>query len=258
MLRPVGASSAASNQVHQQGSAGKNRRRVALEVRSLDLKRESPFGAGHRRRAEPGLLFLSARLTAYTSSVAETRDKRRRNDLDLFVLALIDSGIATPYDLQRAAGLSQGATVPVLRRLIESGHVRARKAGLRGRTSHAVTAKGKNLLENGWRDLVEAGPSGDLDSDLRVALLALWVAGDHHRASGFLRRVADMKLQDAQGTLDWSTSADLPPLAVWYRNLRSISTAARAGGESVAAREMAKALTGLTGLRRRRRKPRTA
>ncbi|MFY9939949.1 MAG: hypothetical protein WAK33_23900, partial [Silvibacterium sp.] len=40
---------------------------------------------------------------------SETRDKRRRTDLDLFVLALIDSGISTPYDLQKTAALSLGA-----------------------------------------------------------------------------------------------------------------------------------------------------
>jgi len=30
-------------------------------------------------------------------------DKRRRGDLDLFVLALIASGVATPYELKTAA-----------------------------------------------------------------------------------------------------------------------------------------------------------
>ena len=43
-------------------------------------------------------------------------DKRRRNDLDLFLLALIEGGISTPYDLQKSAGLSPGATIPVLQR----------------------------------------------------------------------------------------------------------------------------------------------
>jgi hypothetical protein len=43
--------------------------------------------------------------------MSEIRDKRRRTDLDLFVLALIDGGVSTPYELQKAAGLSQGAAV---------------------------------------------------------------------------------------------------------------------------------------------------
>jgi hypothetical protein len=51
----------------------------------------------------------------------EVRDKRRKTDLDLFVLALVDSGVATPYALQMTAGLSPGATIPVLQRLTEAG-----------------------------------------------------------------------------------------------------------------------------------------
>lgn len=48
-------------------------------------------------------------------------DKRRRADLDLFVLALIEGGLVTPYELQKAAGLSPGATISSLRRLVEGG-----------------------------------------------------------------------------------------------------------------------------------------
>ena len=36
--------------------------------------------------------------------MSETRDKRRRTDLDLFVLALIADGISTPYELQKWRG----------------------------------------------------------------------------------------------------------------------------------------------------------
>ena len=43
--------------------------------------------------------------------MSETRDKRRRTDLDLFVLALIDGGVSTPYELQKAAGLSPAFAV---------------------------------------------------------------------------------------------------------------------------------------------------
>jgi hypothetical protein len=44
--------------------------------------------------------------------MSKTRDKRRRTDLDAFILALIDSGISTPYEFQKLASLSQGATIP--------------------------------------------------------------------------------------------------------------------------------------------------
>jgi DNA-binding PadR family transcriptional regulator len=106
--------------------------------------------------------------------MSQTHDKRRRTDLDLFVLALIDSGVSTPYELQKAAGLSQGATIPALQRLLEARFVRQGKSGARGRTGYQVSPAGKKLLKDGWRPLVAAGPSGDVDSDLRIALLAFW------------------------------------------------------------------------------------
>src|ERR1039458_5179899 len=102
--------------------------------------------------------------------MSETRDMRRRTDLDLFVLALIDGGVSTPYELQKAAGLSQGATIPALQRLLEARFVRQGKPGARGRTDYKVSAVGKRLLRDGWLPLLGAGPRGALDSDLRVAL----------------------------------------------------------------------------------------
>src|ERR1700749_923621 len=94
--------------------------------------------------------------------MAETGDKPRRTDLDLFVLALIDSGVSTPYELQKAAGLSQGATIPALQRLLDARLVRQAKPGARGRTDYQTTAAGKRLMKNGWLALIEKGPSGTL------------------------------------------------------------------------------------------------
>ena len=127
--------------------------------------------------------------------MAEPRDKRRKTDLDLFVLALIDCGISTPYEFQKAAGLSQGATIPALQRLLDARLVRQGKPGARGRTDHQVTAVGKRLLKDGWLPLIEAGPSGDIDSDLRVALLALLGGGDRRLAADFLRQSAAKKME---------------------------------------------------------------
>jgi len=174
--------------------------------------------------------------------VSETRDKRRRSDLDLFVLALIASGVSTPYELQKAAGLSPGATIPALRRLVDGGFVRAGKPGTRGRTSHKITKDGQRQLKNGWRDLIDAGPSGDLDADLRVALLALWVGGKRRLAMDFLRQSAAQKLESIRAVEKPDEEASLPPLALWYRKLRSSSAEALLKGESTAVLAMAKAL----------------
>ncbi len=174
--------------------------------------------------------------------MSQTRDKRRRTDLDLFVLALIDSGILTPYEFQKSAGLSPGATIPALQRLLEAGFVRQGKPSVRGRTDHRVTPAGKKFLKNGWRILIEDGPSGDLDADLRVALLALWVGGQRSLALDFLRQSANQRLElikASEGSLSDSASV----LADWYSRLRSESAKALQQAESDAAFALAEALS---------------
>ena len=171
--------------------------------------------------------------------MSETRDKRRRTDLDLFVLALVDGGVSTPYELQKTAGLSQGATIPALQRLLEARLVRQGKPGARGRTDHRVTAAGKRLLKDGWLTLIEEGPSGDVDSDLRVALLTLLGGGDRRLAADFLHQSADMKMAAAEPI---GNSGALPLLPQWYRHLRSSTAKALLTAESSAIRAMADAL----------------
>ncbi len=174
--------------------------------------------------------------------MSETRDKRRRTDLDLFVLALIADGISTPYALQKSAGLSQGATVPALRRLLQEGFVEQTEPGVRGRADHRITREGRKILKTGWSELLDAGPSGDLDADLRVALLSLWAGGERRLAADFLRqsaasRAAAVKLTEAD---DASNSS--APLASWYTRLRSNAAKVLLRGESAAALAMAEAL----------------
>ena len=159
----------------------------------------------------------------YTDHVPESRDKRRRSDLDLFVLALIESGLATPYDLQIGAGLSPGATIPALRRLVGGGWASAGKPGSRGRTEHAITAAGQRYLQKSWYRLIVDGPTGDRDADLRVALLALFVGGDRRAATKFLRAAADKKQSVYTGSRHLEPQPDQPPLAAWYQRLRSES-----------------------------------
>jgi hypothetical protein len=74
--------------------------------------------------------------------------------------------------------------------LDEASLVLQGKAGLRRRTDHKITAEGRRYLRSAWKELIEAGPSGDLDADLRAALLALFVGDDRDLAPDFLRRSA--------------------------------------------------------------------
>jgi DNA-binding PadR family transcriptional regulator len=184
--------------------------------------------------------------------MSETRDHRRRTDLDLFVLALIDGGVSTPYELQKAAGLSQGATIPALQRLLEARLVRQGKPGARGRTDYKVSAAGKKLLRDGWLPLIEAGPSGDLDSDLRVALLAIWGSGDRRLAADFLRQSGDKKLESIATTELAVDPGDVTPLARWYTDVRFEAAKALLTAECSVIRAMADSLPrSLTGKPRR-------
>ena len=172
--------------------------------------------------------------------MSETPDHRRRTDLDLFVLALLDGGVSTPYQLQKEAGLSQGATNPALQRLLAARFVRQGKPSARGRIDYKVSAAGKKLLRDGWLPLIEAGPSGDIDSDLRVALLAIWGSGDRRLAVEFLRQSGDKKIE-SMATIELTSDA-AAPLARWYADFRSETAKAVLRAESEAIRAMADSL----------------
>jgi DNA-binding PadR family transcriptional regulator len=173
--------------------------------------------------------------------MSETVDRRHRTDLDLFVLALIESGVSTAYQLQKEAGLSQGATIPTLQRLSEVGFVRQGKLGPRGRTDYKLTAAGRKTLMTSWHSLIEEGPSGDLDADLRVALLALWVGGDRQASMDFLRHSA-ARIAESIRLTGGNDFAAVSALAHWYSKLRSVSGKALLEAEFNAVLAMAAAL----------------
>jgi len=177
----------------------------------------------------------------YTDHVPQSRDRRRRSDLDLFVLALIEGGLTTPYELQISAGLSPGATIPALRRLVAGGWASQAKPGPRGRTEHRITAAGRRQLESSWRQLIEDGPSGDGDADLRIALLAVFVGRDRVLAAEFLRSAAEKKRSSFEATRRRESEPDQPPLAASYQRLRaealkSVALAQASGIEAMAKR----------------------
>ena len=120
--------------------------------------------------------------------------------------------------------------------------MRQGKPGPRGRSDHRITSAGKKLLKSGWRELLDHGPSGDLDADLRVALLTLWAGGERHLAAGFLRQSADKKVGPIEVSEQDSSSNVSAPLAAWYGKLRSASAKALLRAESAAALAMAENL----------------
>ncbi len=105
-----------------------------------------------------------------------------------------------------------------------------------------MIAAGKKLLRDGWSPLIAAGPSGDLDSDLRVALLAIWGSGDRRLAADFLRQSADKKLESIAAAELTEGPGAVAPLARWYTDLRSETVQALLTAESEAVRAMADSL----------------
>jgi DNA-binding PadR family transcriptional regulator len=174
--------------------------------------------------------------------VSKSGDKRQRGDLDLFVLALVAEGVSTAYEMMVAAGLSPGATIPALRRLLASRLVGQSKPGPRGRTAHRVTAAGRRHLKTGWQPLIDAGPSGDLDADLRVALMALVVGRQRAVADKFLQQSAARNRASSAKEQRPANSDSLPELATWYRRLRAESATLLAAAERAAALAMADTL----------------
>jgi len=182
-------------------------------------------------------------LDPYTeANVSQTGDKRRRSDLDLFVLALVADGVSTPYRMQIDAGLSPGATIPALRRLLTSGFVLQSKPGPRGRTEHRISASGRRHLKTGWQPLVDAGPGGDLDADLRVALMALVVGRQRAVAVKFLQGSVARKGGSPAKQQEPANSDSLSELAVGYRRLRAESAKLLSEAEYAAALAMVDAL----------------
>lgn len=117
--------------------------------------------------------------------------------LELFILAMVQHGHATPYDLKIKAGLSLGSTVPALARLEEGGLVKASEAGARRSRRFTITARGAKALVQGWEEQL-GWEYTDLDSILRVAYLA-WEHGDANACQEFLKRSAD-------GLMGWAGS----------------------------------------------------
>ena len=80
--------------------------------------------------------------------------------------------LSTPYDLQSRAGISQGASLPALRRLETAGFVIKGEESARRRLEYQVTGRGMKHLESSWKALLQSR-TGDLDALLRAACVAL-------------------------------------------------------------------------------------
>ena len=120
--------------------------------------------------------------------------------------------------------------------------VLAGKAGSRGRITHKLTAAGRQMLRIGWRELIAAGPTGDLDADLRTALLTLLIGRSRHLAVEFLREAALRKLESLSTIEEPDPTESVAPLALKYKSLRAASAKALTKAEAAAMKSVARSL----------------
>jgi DNA-binding PadR family transcriptional regulator len=173
------------------------------------------------------------------------RDKRSRPDLELFVLALVQRGVNTPY-LLLSAGISQGAALPVLGRLESSGYVRRGKPGLRGRTEFEISVAGHRYLQAGWRPLLESPVSGDIETILRAASLAVFSGADRKVVTAYLKSAADAKAADSKlrkaEAEEAKPSLPAKPDAGLYTWMLALHATTRLAAEAKVLRQLAIAL----------------
>jgi DNA-binding PadR family transcriptional regulator len=173
-----------------------------------------------------------------TKPKLEPKDKRSKLDLNLFLIALIKRGINTPYSLHGCAGLSPGATIPVLKRLNAAGYLRRGDPGIRKRSEYRVTAKGSRYLDSNWPQMLESSVPTDIEAILRTASLGILCGADRKCVAAYLKRSAQAKTTK-------STEAPLPAItkqADLYAWMRSVHVEARQASDAEVLRQLASAL----------------
>lgn len=110
-------------------------------------------------------------------------------DLDLFILALVQRGCATPYELKVRAGISIGSSGPVLDRLAKEGLLKKSVPGVRDKSEFSITKSGTKKLDAGWQTLLASRPT-DPDAILRITYLA-WALGRQDAVMKFVNGAGD-------------------------------------------------------------------
>jgi DNA-binding PadR family transcriptional regulator len=144
-------------------------------------------------------------------------DRRAREDLDLFLLALISQGIDTPYRMQSLAGISQGTSLQAIKRLLEHRLIRSSEEGSRRRKIWSLTRAGRNRLQRDYRSGQLQRPlNNNFEGLLRTALLMAFVHGDFRSASSILSAAAPrpQKIEDVNQKRD-----EVPEIASVYSRL---------------------------------------
>ena len=149
-------------------------------------------------------------------------DKRTRTDLDLFILALVNEGVATAYEMKVEAGLSPGATLPAITRLHNLGYLSAGEVGARNRTQLTLSRSGRTFLKASWKTLLSGPVPSDLDSIVRIVVLGRMQGASSDAIRSFLKRASqdrDSKSEDRHKEAEDETAT------MWagrYRRIRAL------------------------------------
>jgi DNA-binding PadR family transcriptional regulator len=118
---------------------------------------------------------------------------RLLSSLDVFLLALINSGVTTVYAIREQAGISVGASRPALQRLKKLGLVEEGEVEARNKIAFRLTRRGRRAKVVGFNRLLEefrSNPPSEPESILRIAALAISEARSFE-ARGLFRKAAE-------------------------------------------------------------------
>lgn len=170
------------------------------------------------------------------SKTAKTGDKRKRDDLELFLLAMIDKGVNSPYTLMEVAALSPGATIPALSRLENAGWVKKGEEQARRRSEYSVTRTGRRHLEERWRSVFSSDPTGEMETLLRIATLARLMGAPVKSVKAYLIRAAKLRTVGRPVTARSSERLGL------YGLMKQVADSKRLAADAAALRAIAKSL----------------
>ncbi len=139
------------------------------------------------------------------------------SSLEVFLLALIDSGLSTPYEFYSRAGISVGASLPALKSLLRQKLVSRGKASHRGRMSYGLTGSGRAALKNWSTIQASKHESGDMASALRLSTLAYFL-GSPAQAKQILAYAVTLLSPNTEPPTD----LDLSSPATAYKWMQSV------------------------------------
>jgi DNA-binding PadR family transcriptional regulator len=149
-------------------------------------------------------------------------DKRTRTDLDLFILALVNEGVATAYEMKVEAGLSPGATLPAITRLHNLGYISAGEVGARNRTQLTLSRSGRTFLKTSWKTLLNGPVPSDLDSIVRIVVLSHMQGANRDAIRSFLKRASQDRNSNSGDRHKEAAEATASTGAGRYRRIRAL------------------------------------